>query len=167
MSQTGDKTTSAGGFGPNEWLVEELYQQYLADKDSVDKAWWDFFQDYRPDGQPAAPNRGNGAPAPAASTTTPARPASTPAPVAATPRADGAPAPEPVAQKPAAAPVSPPTASSPAPSAAKTPTSTGSGDVTTLKGPAARVVTNMQASLAVPPSLVAPVNSVRGRGSAR
>jgi len=50
VSQTGDKTTSAGGFGPNEWLVEELYQQYLADKDSVDKAWWDFFQDYRPDG---------------------------------------------------------------------------------------------------------------------
>jgi hypothetical protein len=31
VSQTGDKTTSPGGFGPNEWLVEELYQQYLAD----------------------------------------------------------------------------------------------------------------------------------------
>ncbi|HET8766564.1 MAG TPA: hypothetical protein VFM86_04485, partial [Pedococcus sp.] len=35
-------------FGPNEWLVDELYQQYLQDKNSVDKAWWDFFADYRP-----------------------------------------------------------------------------------------------------------------------
>src|SRR5204863_4895924 len=66
---------------------------------------------------------------------------------------------EQVARQPAAAPVSPPAsspasapASSRAPSAAKTPgtTSTGGGDVTTLKGPAARVVTNMEASLAVP-----------------
>ena len=102
MSQTGDKTTSAGGFGPNEWLVEELYQQYLADKDSVDKAWWDFFQDYRPDGPAAAKTSGNGAPAPAATSTTPQRPVSAPAPEPATPRAERAPAPEQVAQKPAA-----------------------------------------------------------------
>jgi 2-oxoglutarate dehydrogenase E1 component len=76
---------------------------------------------------------------------------STPAPAAATPRADGAPEPEQVAQKPAAAPVSAPTPS-PAPAAAKTaaPASTGSAEVSTLKGPAARVVTNMQASLSVP-----------------
>ena len=41
-------------FGPNEWLVDELYQQYLQDKSSVDKAWWDFFADYKPlDGSPA------------------------------------------------------------------------------------------------------------------
>ena len=37
-------------FGPNEWLVDDLYQQYLKDKNSVDKAWWSFFADYRPDG---------------------------------------------------------------------------------------------------------------------
>jgi 2-oxoglutarate dehydrogenase E1 component len=155
VSQTGDKTTSAGGFGPNEWLVEELYQQYLADKDSVDKAWWDFFQDYRPDGPAAPKTSGNGAPAPAANPAPQARPVSRPAPAAATPRADGAPAPKQVAQKPAAAPVSPAASApvaAPAPAAAKAPgtTSTGGGDVTTLKGPAARVVTNMQASLAVP-----------------
>ena len=35
-------------FGPNEWLVDELYEQYLKDKNSVDKAWWEFFEDYRP-----------------------------------------------------------------------------------------------------------------------
>ena len=38
-------------FGPNEWLVDELYQQYLEDKNSVDKAWWEFFADYTPDGE--------------------------------------------------------------------------------------------------------------------
>ncbi|MBB4929961.1 2-oxoglutarate dehydrogenase E1 component [Lipingzhangella halophila] len=35
------------GFGPNEWLVEELYQKYLHDPNSVDKAWWNFFADYK------------------------------------------------------------------------------------------------------------------------
>src|SRR6266404_6835546 len=39
-------------FGANEWLVEELYQRYLADPGSVDRAWWSFFADY----QPALPN---------------------------------------------------------------------------------------------------------------
>ena len=38
--------TGLAGFGPNEWLVDELYQRYLDDKDSVDSAWWDFFEDY-------------------------------------------------------------------------------------------------------------------------
>ena len=36
------------GFGANEWLVDEMYQQYLKDPASVDKAWWDFFADYSP-----------------------------------------------------------------------------------------------------------------------
>src|SRR5215469_5497583 len=35
-------------FGANEWLVDELYQRYLDDPGSVDKAWWSFFADYRP-----------------------------------------------------------------------------------------------------------------------
>jgi multifunctional 2-oxoglutarate metabolism enzyme len=38
------------GFGPNEWIVEEMYQRYLADPASVDPAWHDFFADYRPSG---------------------------------------------------------------------------------------------------------------------
>jgi 2-oxoglutarate decarboxylase len=43
------------GFGPNEWLVDEIYQSYLKDPNSVDKAWWDFFTDYQPqDGTIAA-----------------------------------------------------------------------------------------------------------------
>src|SRR5258708_22347716 len=39
---------ASADFGPNEWLVDELYQRYLEDPGSVDKAWWSFFADYRP-----------------------------------------------------------------------------------------------------------------------
>ncbi|MPZ64507.1 MAG: multifunctional oxoglutarate decarboxylase/oxoglutarate dehydrogenase thiamine pyrophosphate-binding subunit/dihydrolipoyllysine-residue succinyltransferase subunit [Pseudonocardiaceae bacterium] len=35
-------------FGPNEWLVEEMYEQFLDDPTSVDPAWHDFFADYKP-----------------------------------------------------------------------------------------------------------------------
>ena len=35
-------------FGPNEWIVDEMYQRYLADPTSVDPAWHDFFADYKP-----------------------------------------------------------------------------------------------------------------------
>ena len=54
-------TVDAGqfaGFGPNEWLVYEMYQGYLNDPESVDKAWWDFFADY----SKGAPSNGNGVP---------------------------------------------------------------------------------------------------------
>ncbi|MGH3621042.1 MAG: multifunctional oxoglutarate decarboxylase/oxoglutarate dehydrogenase thiamine pyrophosphate-binding subunit/dihydrolipoyllysine-residue succinyltransferase subunit, partial [Sciscionella sp.] len=39
---------TASQFGPNEWLVEEMYEQFLADPSSVDPAWHDFFADYQP-----------------------------------------------------------------------------------------------------------------------
>lgn len=35
-----------GALGPNEWLVEEMYQQYRRDPASVDPAWGHFFHDY-------------------------------------------------------------------------------------------------------------------------
>ena len=42
-------------FGPNEWLVDELFEQYQADRTSVDPAWWEFFEGYTPsEGSPAA-----------------------------------------------------------------------------------------------------------------
>ena len=52
------------GFGPNEWIVEEMYQRYLADPSSVDSAWHDFFADYRPNessGVTASPTTTGGA----------------------------------------------------------------------------------------------------------
>ena len=36
------------GFGPNEWLVDEIYQQFLSDRTAVDPAWWEFFEGYTP-----------------------------------------------------------------------------------------------------------------------
>ena len=42
-------------FGPNEWLVEEMYEQFLANPSTVDSSWHDFFADYRP-----APRSDNG-----------------------------------------------------------------------------------------------------------
>ncbi|MBC7268873.1 MAG: hypothetical protein H5T76_09125, partial [Streptomyces sp.] len=61
----------AAAFGPNEWLVDEIYQQYLQDPNSVDRAWWDFFADYKP-GAPAAPAPADTAATGATDTTSPA-----------------------------------------------------------------------------------------------
>ncbi|MGH3375020.1 MAG: 2-oxoglutarate dehydrogenase E1 subunit family protein, partial [Actinoallomurus sp.] len=78
-------------FGPNEWLVDELYQKYLEDPNSVDRAWWNFFADYHPD------RPGKGADDVAASPPTPA-PSQQAAPAA---PARTAPAARPDAAKPA------------------------------------------------------------------
>src|SRR6266516_4401639 len=45
---TAPPTPTSADFGPNEWLVDELYQRYLDDPGSVDRAWWNFFADYQP-----------------------------------------------------------------------------------------------------------------------
>ena len=41
-------SSPADQFGPNEWLIEEMYERYVADPSSVDAAWHDFFADYKP-----------------------------------------------------------------------------------------------------------------------
>ncbi|HZG90290.1 MAG TPA: multifunctional oxoglutarate decarboxylase/oxoglutarate dehydrogenase thiamine pyrophosphate-binding subunit/dihydrolipoyllysine-residue succinyltransferase subunit [Pseudonocardia sp.] len=58
-------SSPAGQFGPNEWLVEEMYQRFLDDPKSVDPAWHEFFADYRPtdadgDGGAGADREGDG-----------------------------------------------------------------------------------------------------------
>ncbi|HEV7823702.1 MAG TPA: multifunctional oxoglutarate decarboxylase/oxoglutarate dehydrogenase thiamine pyrophosphate-binding subunit/dihydrolipoyllysine-residue succinyltransferase subunit [Mycobacteriales bacterium] len=58
QSPTGNPLAS---FGPNEWIVEEIYQQFLADPASVDPAWHDFFTDYRPEAGGAEPRPEGGA----------------------------------------------------------------------------------------------------------
>jgi 2-oxoglutarate dehydrogenase complex dehydrogenase (E1) component-like enzyme len=42
-------TTEHAGpaFGPNSWLVDEMYARYLADPASVSESWQEFFSDYR------------------------------------------------------------------------------------------------------------------------
>ncbi|WP_217215363.1 multifunctional oxoglutarate decarboxylase/oxoglutarate dehydrogenase thiamine pyrophosphate-binding subunit/dihydrolipoyllysine-residue succinyltransferase subunit [Streptomyces sp. AC550_RSS872] len=151
----------AAAFGPNEWLVDEIYQQYLQDPNSVDRAWWDFFADYKP-GAAAAPAPAGTAAAGAAETTTkaPAAPAapSVPAPAPAAPKpaaaAPAAPAaPAPAAPAPAAAkPAAPAPAAKPAqPKKAEPAAAAADGpELVTLRGPAAAVAKNMNASLEVP-----------------
>jgi len=39
---------NSGEFGANEWLVDELYERYLVDKNSVDKSWWPVLESYHP-----------------------------------------------------------------------------------------------------------------------
>jgi multifunctional 2-oxoglutarate metabolism enzyme len=46
---------SSQALGPNEWLVDEMYEQYLADPSSVSQSWQEFFADYRREEKPPAP----------------------------------------------------------------------------------------------------------------
>ncbi len=142
------------GFGTNEWLVEEMYQQYQADPSSVDQAWHEFFADYRP----GSPLEGGGRDsAPAAAQSAPARAAGKPSPAPSAP-APSAPAPSTPAQQPrvepkAEAPVADrteqqkPAAPAPKPS---TPAPAAGAKQSPLRGAAAAVVKNMNASLTVP-----------------
>jgi 2-oxoglutarate dehydrogenase E1 component len=145
------------GFGPNEWIVEDMYQRYLADPSSVDPAWHDFFADYRPDGAGIAPSPAAQKPttpaAPAATTTT-AAPAATPsAPAAPAPAAT---APAPAAPSPTRAPetaapaTAAPATAAPAPAKAVAPKPTEGAQTTPIKGVAAKIVSNMDTSLQIP-----------------
>ncbi|MDX6254816.1 MAG: multifunctional 2-oxoglutarate metabolism enzyme [Frankiales bacterium] len=128
------------GFGPNEWLVQEIYQQWLTDPSSVDEAWWEFFGDFKP-AAPTAPNAPNGSAANGAVAAPPQQAApSTSAPVSAAPA------------QPAARAVAP---QAPAPQTAAKPGSEGpapaAGAATKpLKGVAAKIVSNMEQSLELP-----------------
>ncbi|WP_052206872.1 multifunctional oxoglutarate decarboxylase/oxoglutarate dehydrogenase thiamine pyrophosphate-binding subunit/dihydrolipoyllysine-residue succinyltransferase subunit [Sinomonas humi] len=176
-------------FGGNEWLVDELYEQYQQNKNSVDSKWWPLFESFENEGSP------NGSPAvngsakaqtvdtltkqlptmPPATKPSPAAPAQTaPAQPAAPPQS------APAAQaRPAAAPAQPTAPSQQAPSAAAPkkgaaavvrdgakPSASGpipaqlpkkakdetveEDVVTTLRGPAKAIASNMISSLEVP-----------------
>ncbi|HET7487161.1 MAG TPA: multifunctional oxoglutarate decarboxylase/oxoglutarate dehydrogenase thiamine pyrophosphate-binding subunit/dihydrolipoyllysine-residue succinyltransferase subunit [Acidimicrobiales bacterium] len=86
---------AAASFGANDWLVDEMYEQFRENPDSVSESWREFFADYRPE-------RVNGG---------------------TRPPAEAPPAPAPAVEGPPAAP---------------------------LRGAAARIAANMEASLGVP-----------------
>src|ERR1700722_14114271 len=49
--KSGNSTAVPGGaFGPNAWLVDDMYDDYRRDPQSVSESWREFFQDYRPGG---------------------------------------------------------------------------------------------------------------------
>ncbi|HEX2300472.1 MAG TPA: hypothetical protein VHH34_18505, partial [Pseudonocardiaceae bacterium] len=100
----GDGKKSPVTFGANEWLVDEIYQQYLQDPNSVDRAWWDFFADYKP-GPAGAGTQDKGAPGGESATGAGLSPAEAGGPVKQAP-APSAPA-QPAATQPASAPQAP------------------------------------------------------------
>ncbi|MBN9747473.1 MULTISPECIES: multifunctional oxoglutarate decarboxylase/oxoglutarate dehydrogenase thiamine pyrophosphate-binding subunit/dihydrolipoyllysine-residue succinyltransferase subunit [Amycolatopsis] len=136
-------SSPASQFGANEWLVEEMYERFLADPQSVDAAWHDFFADYKPTpGGNGTQAEGNGE-AKAAPAAKPAAPA---AKAPAAPAAKAAPAP--AAKAPAKpAPAAKPAASAPAKSA---PAKDAEPESKQLRGAAAAIAKNMDASLSVP-----------------
>ena len=162
-----------GSFGPNEWLVDEMYEKFLQDPQSVDPAWHEFFADYSKTatkqetipplatapkgGNPPLPKSAQKISAPAAApVAAPVQP--TPAPVknvtpvnnpvnppAATPATPAAPQ---ASTDPAKAPVSTP--ADPVVKPIPTLVTPSAAAVEPIRGVAARVVQSMEASLAVP-----------------
>src|SRR6188474_3264814 len=76
---TGVGISSEGEFGANEWLVDEMYEQFKLDKNSVDKSWWPILEAYHPVDEATAPAAPQAAAQPAAPAEAPA-PAAPPAP---------------------------------------------------------------------------------------
>ncbi|KQX81645.1 MULTISPECIES: multifunctional oxoglutarate decarboxylase/oxoglutarate dehydrogenase thiamine pyrophosphate-binding subunit/dihydrolipoyllysine-residue succinyltransferase subunit [Streptomyces] len=164
--EAGSGSNPAAAFGPNEWLVDEIYQQYLQDPNSVDRAWWDFFADYKPGtsgtaDKPVPTDAGAVTPAPAAAApstvnnSAPAQataPAPAAAPVAAAPAKAAAPAQAaPAAPAKAAAAPAAPAKAAPAAAKAPAPAEAPAGpEYVTLRGPSAAVAKNMNASLELP-----------------
>ena len=165
VTGVGPDGNAAGEFGANEWLVDELYEQYKVDKNTVDPSWWPILEKYHqsttaaavdapppstlpidapPPAAEAAPTVAAPAPsAPSASVPSAAVPATGSQPVART--TSIAPQPTPI---PAQAPA-------PATGAMTLPVDADSeveldDIVTPLKGMAKTLATNMDASLTVP-----------------
>ena len=114
--------TTGSNFGANSWLVEEMFEQYRADPDSVGESWREFFEDYRSVTEAAHP----------------------PAPTPAAPIADLA------VTAPPVSPVAPSAARAPAPAPEATPASPADEPGELIKGVGAVIVKNMAASLEVP-----------------
>jgi 2-oxoglutarate dehydrogenase E1 component len=122
MADIADRTQD---FGANSWLVEEMYEQFRADPNSVSEAWREFFSDYRSaatltaaaPASPLASSNGSAVTQPSVAVTTPS-PSPAPAPATS--------APAPVVAVPAGSTLEP------------------------LRGVGAAIVTNMEKSLSVP-----------------
>ncbi len=172
---TSGTVTGSGAFGPNAWLVEDMYDRYRADPTSVSESWREFFTDYRPVTAPAAPGpavataTAPSAPAPSTAAApvetavagapgqtagTPVAPGQTTATAAASDGTAIAGAPGQVTDG-ASAPALAPKPEAPRQDGAATggdaPGTQGSEDpATPLRGAAGRIVVNMEASLGVP-----------------
>jgi len=155
VSEAGANTPAnhfGGSFGPNEWLVQEMYERYQVDPASVDKAWWDFFADFK--GTPSLNTSANSAspkpgvpPIPKSQSTKPVTPppVATPQPVAV--------ASQPIIEKisePINTSVSTMKPADPIVKPIPTLVTPSASSVEPLRGVAARVVQSMEGSLSVP-----------------
>ena len=84
-------STTVPEFGPNDWFVEEKYNQFLSDPSSVEQIWRDFFTD--PVAESRKSREANGAAAAPTGTEAPAPTQATSGPAAAAPAAPRAAAP--------------------------------------------------------------------------
>jgi 2-oxoglutarate decarboxylase len=125
MSISGPDSLDPMAFGPNMWLIDEMYRRFLEDPESVTAAWREFFEDYRPH----SPELARLAPAP-------------PSPEAVVAEEAAAPS----AAPPPAAPAPPPPSPTVAPAEVAGPPE---GSVP-LRGAAAVVVERMEASREIP-----------------
>lgn len=128
-------SSSPSPFGQNEWLVEEMYRKFREDPSSVDPSWHEFLVDYSP--EPTTDNTvANGQPA---------APVAPPSPAPAPPAAPAQAAPAKAAPAKAA-----PAKPAPAKAAKSGPSPAEDDETQVLRGAAAAVVKNMNASLEVP-----------------
>ncbi|HEU4547504.1 MAG TPA: 2-oxo acid dehydrogenase subunit E2, partial [Microlunatus sp.] len=103
-------------FGANDWLLEEMYEQYVSDPGSVDPTWAEYFKTHQLGGASNG-STGNGSSEPAAE---PAAPTAAPK-AAAAPKSAAAPAKQAAAPAPAPSAPAQPAATAPAGAAAKRP----------------------------------------------
>ena len=135
LSESSENLADEGEFGANKWLVDEMFEKYKENPDSVDKAWWPILERMQhglPGGDSLAPS------APVAAPEAPAIPAATSPVVAKTTRVEARTAPIP--------------AQAPITEAINTVGETAEevAVVTALKGMGKAIAANMDASLTVP-----------------
>jgi 2-oxoglutarate decarboxylase len=137
---------SSGEFGANEWLVDEMYERFIVDRNSVDQSWWPILESYHQTSVEASSK--------AAEPSAPSTPAEPVAPVE-PPTTTGS---QPVARTTSIQPKPQPIpAQAPAPSSQTAPIPTADTAtlepqdvVLPLKGMSKSLAANMDASLTVP-----------------
>ncbi len=144
-------TTAPDALGPNAWLVDEMYDRYRADPQSVGESWREFFADYRRGSEDGDGEAGSAGAAPSAR----GGQAATVAPGAAPAASGSIAAAGQVRSAGQDATVAPMQTSASSASRAAAPPAAGSAApagsaAEPLRGAAARIVENMEASLGVP-----------------
>lgn len=135
-----------GDLGPNAGLVEEMYRRFVDSPGSVSESWREFFADYVPRGTHRSGTDGPAAVAATPPPPAPVRPVAVPAD---SPVAPSRSAPSPSAPA-GAPPPTPRSAAAPSADGAAAPLVLDGEEPAPLRGVAARIAENMEASLAVP-----------------